>query len=103
MVYASDLISTSLIIQYRVNILAIGIKIMAFIRIKKIKGYDYYYLVRSQWDPVKKRSTQHIIKYLGNAENINIKDIPEEHRDNPKVLSFLALSSTIQKEKKVNT
>ena len=72
---------------------------MAFIRIKKIKGYDYYYLVRSQWDPVKKRSTQHIIKYLGNAENIGIKDIPEEHRDNPRVLSLLALISTIQKEK----
>ncbi len=73
---------------------------MAFIRIKKIKGYDYYYLVRSQWDPVKKSSTQHIIKYLGNAENINIKDIPEEHLDNPKVLSLLALSSTIRKKKK---
>ena len=72
---------------------------MAFVRIKKIKGYDYYYLVRSQWDPVKKRSTQHIIKYLGTAEKFNIKDIPEEHRDNPKVLFLLALSSTIQKEK----
>jgi MerR family transcriptional regulator, light-induced transcriptional regulator len=72
---------------------------MAFIRIKKIKGYDYYYLVRSQWDPIKKRSTQHIIKYLGNAENINIKDIPEEYRNDPRVLSLLALSSTVKKEK----
>ena len=72
---------------------------MAFIRIKKIKGFDYYYLVRNQWDPVKKRSAQHIIKYLGNAEKFNIKDIPEELRDNPKVLSLLALSSKIQKEK----
>lgn len=72
---------------------------MVFIRIKKINGYDYYYLVRSQWDPVKKRSTQHIIKYLGNAKNINIKDIPEEHRDNPRVLSLLSLSSKNRKEK----
>ena len=72
---------------------------MAFIRIKKIKGNDYYYLVRSQWDPAKKRSTQHVIKYLGNAENIDINDIPEKYRYNKRVLSFLALSSAIQKEK----
>jgi MerR family transcriptional regulator, light-induced transcriptional regulator len=75
---------------------------MAFIRIKKIKGYDYYYLVRSQWDPVKKRSTQHIIKYLGNAENINIKDIPEEHRDNPKVLSLLVLFNDSEEKRSTN-
>jgi hypothetical protein len=44
MLYASGLISTSLIALYRVNILEFEIKTMAFIQIKKIKGYDYYYL-----------------------------------------------------------
>ena len=72
---------------------------MAFIRTKKIKGNDYYYLVKNQWDPVKKKSTQQIIKYLGNVKNFNINDIPEEHRNNPRILSLLALSSKIGKKK----
>jgi len=46
---------------------------MAFILTKKIKGHDYYYLVKNQWDPVKKKSTQQIIKYIGNVKNFNIK------------------------------
>jgi hypothetical protein len=71
---------------------------MAFIRIKKIKGYHYYYLVKSKWDPVKRRSTQQTIKYLGNAKNISINDIPEEYRNNPRVLSLLTLISDIAKK-----
>ena len=42
--YVSELISTSLIALYRVNILEFEIKTKAFIQIRKIKGYDYYYL-----------------------------------------------------------
>lgn len=72
---------------------------MVFIRTKKIKGHDYYYLVKNQWDPVKKKSTQQIIKYLGNVKNFNINDIPEEHRNNPRILSLLALSSKMEKER----
>lgn len=71
---------------------------MAFIRTKKIKGHDYYYLVENQWDPVKKKSTQQVIKYLGNVKNFSINDIPEEHRNNPRILSLLDLSSNIEKE-----
>jgi len=72
---------------------------MVFIRTKKIKGHDYYYLVKNQWDPVKKKSTQQIIKYLGNVTNFNINDIPEEYRSNPRILSLLGLSSRIEKDK----
>lgn len=74
---------------------------MAFIRTKKIKGHDYYYLVENQWDPVKKRSTQQVIKYLGNIKNFSINDIPEEHRNNPKILYLLDLSSKIEKKNKL--
>lgn len=70
---------------------------MAFIRTKKIKGHEYYYLVENQWDPVKKRSAQQVIKYLGNVKNIHINDIPEKHRNNPRILSLLALSSNMEK------
>lgn len=74
---------------------------MAFIRIKKIKGLDYYYLVESIWDPHKKISSQHIIKYLGNAKNVSIDDIPVEHRTNSKILSLLAANSKIQQDKRL--
>ena len=46
---------------------------MVLILTKKIKGHDYYYLVKNQWDPVKKKSTQQIIKYIRNVKNFNIK------------------------------
>ena len=44
MLYASGIISTSLIASYHVNILEFEIKTKAFIQIRKIKGYNYYYL-----------------------------------------------------------
>ena len=71
---------------------------MVFIRVKKVKGLDYYYLVKSQWDPKSKRSTQHTIKYLGNPSNFTIDDIPLEYRTNPKVVSML-FSSPKEQEK----
>lgn len=75
---------------------------MAFIRIKRINSLDYYYLVKSQWDPSKRSSTQHIIKYLGNAQNVTIEDIPEEYRHNPKILSLLAINSKLHQERSLH-
>jgi len=60
---------------------------MVFIRVKKVKGSVYYYLVKSQWDPIRKVPNQHIIKYLGKASNVTINDIPLEYRNNPKILT----------------
>jgi len=72
---------------------------MAFIRIKKVKGLDYYFLVKSQWDPDRKDSKQKIIKYLGKASNVTINDIPPEFRNNPRILSTLAANQEVQNEK----
>ena len=63
---------------------------MAYIRVKKVKGLEYYYLVKSQWDPIRKVSNQQTIKYLGKASNVTINDVPFEYRNNPKILSTLA-------------
>jgi MerR family transcriptional regulator, light-induced transcriptional regulator len=63
---------------------------MAYIRVKKVKGLEYYYLVKSQWDPIRKVSNQHTIKYLGKASNVKINDVPFEYRNDPKILSTLA-------------
>ncbi len=49
---------------------------MVFIRIKKVKGFDYYYLVKSQWDSKRKISTQRTVKYLGKASDVKIENIP---------------------------
>jgi hypothetical protein len=51
---------------------------MAFIRVKKVKGFDYYYLVKSQWDSKRKISMQHTIKYFGKAADVTIDNIPNE-------------------------
>lgn len=63
---------------------------MAFIRVKKVKGFDYYYLVKSQWDSKRKISMQHTIKYLGKAADVTIDNIPPEYKNNPRILSLLA-------------
>ena len=72
---------------------------MVFVRIKKVKGLDYYYLVKSQWDKSRKTSTQSIIKYLGNAHDVTIEDIPLAYRNNPKILSMISLKTQEQKIK----
>ena len=73
---------------------------MVFIRVKKVKGFDYYYLVKSQWDSKRKISIQHTIKYLGKASDVTIDSIPLEYKNNPRILSLLA-SVTQEHGKKV--
>jgi methanogenic corrinoid protein MtbC1 len=66
---------------------------MAFIRVKKVKNIDYLYLVQSKWDPYRKISTQHTIKYLGKASDVTIESIPEEYKNNPRILSALNIKT----------
>src|ERR1044071_1460324 len=73
---------------------------MVYIRNKKVKGIDYSYLVQSVWDPKRNISRQHTIKYLGNASQVTIEDIPEEYRDDTKILAFVAAFSSYQEERK---
>ena len=76
---------------------------MVFIRVKKVKGFDYYYLVKSQWDSKKKISTQHTIKYLGKAADVTIDSIPLEYKDNPRILSLIASVSPEHENKMIIT
>ena len=73
---------------------------MVYIRNKKVKGIDYAYLVQSVWDPKRNMSRQQTIKYLGKASQITIEDIPEEYRDDTKILAFVAAFSSYQEERK---
>ena len=72
---------------------------MVFLRKKKVKGYEYLYLVKSVWDGEKRTSRQKTIKYLGEVSTVTKNDIPEEYRDNAKINSFL-LQNTPNNSKK---
>jgi methanogenic corrinoid protein MtbC1 len=73
---------------------------MVYIRNKKVKGIDYAYLVQSIWDPKRNMSRQSTIKYLGKASEVTIEDIPEEYRDDTKILAFVSAFSSHQEERK---
>jgi MerR family transcriptional regulator, light-induced transcriptional regulator len=73
---------------------------MVYIRNKKVKGIDYAYLVQSVWDPKRNMSRQQTVKYLGKASEITIEDIPEEYRDDTKILSFVSAFSSHHEERK---
>ena len=74
---------------------------MVYIRNKKVKGIDYAYLVRSIWDPQRNVSRQQTIKYLGKASQITIEDIPEEYRDDAKILAFVSAFNSDHEERKM--
>ena len=67
---------------------------MVYIRAKKVKSDQYLYLVKSVWDSKKSTSKQEIVKYLGKASDVVKDDIPEEFRNDTKILSVLASYNT---------
>jgi methanogenic corrinoid protein MtbC1 len=73
---------------------------MVYIRNKKVKGIDYAYLVQSVWDQKRNISRQHTIKYLGKASQVTIDDIPEEYRNDTKILAFVSAFSSYHEERK---
>ncbi len=74
---------------------------MVYVRNKKVKGIDYAYLVQSVWDPKRSMSRQQTMKYLGKASQITIEDIPEEYRNDTKILAFVSAFSSYQEERKI--
>jgi len=73
---------------------------VVYIRKKRVKNCDYLYLVKSKWDKVKKTSRQETIKYLGESSFVSLSDIPEQYRDNPKILAFLLKNTSGDKKNK---
>ncbi|MFL6485704.1 MAG: B12-binding domain-containing protein [Nitrososphaera sp.] len=55
-----------------------------------MKGIEYAYLVKSEWNAGEKISKQQIIKYLGKSSDVELEDIPAQYRQNSKILSFLS-------------
>ena len=63
---------------------------MVYLRVKKAKGVEYAYLVKSVWDSKKRTSKQIIIKYLGKLDLITKNDIPPEYKDKIDISKILA-------------
>ena len=74
---------------------------MVYIRNKQVKGINYAYLVQSVWDSHRNMSRQKIIKYLGNASQVTIEDIPEEYRSDSKILAFISAFSSYQEKNRI--
>lgn len=66
---------------------------MVYIRSKNVKGIEYAYLVRSEWDSGRGTSRQRTIKYLGRSSEVELDDIPEQYRADPKITSFISSRS----------
>jgi MerR family transcriptional regulator, light-induced transcriptional regulator len=64
---------------------------LVYIRSKNVKGIDYAYLVKSVWNSNKNSSLQKTIKYLGKTSSITIEDIPEDYRNDPKIITFMTM------------
>jgi methanogenic corrinoid protein MtbC1 len=73
---------------------------MVYLRAKTVKSDNYLYLVKSVWDSKKNTSKQEIIKYLGKASEVTKDDIPIDYRNDPKILSVLALHNPDDIEKR---
>jgi len=65
-----------------------------------VKGIEYAYLVKSEWNTEAKTSRQQIVKYLGRSSEVELEDIPMEYRQDPKILSFLSEHSPQDLNKK---
>ena len=57
--------------------------------LRKKKGMDYLYLVKSVWDKNRHTSRQITIKYLGESSSVTRDDIPPEFCDDPRINTFL--------------
>ena len=73
---------------------------MVYIRSKNVKGIDYAYLVKSVWNSNKNSSLQKTIKYLGRTSSITIEDIPEDYRNDPKIITFMTMYASKDLTKK---
>jgi len=73
---------------------------VAFLRVKRIRGRDYAYLVESRWDPGRRTSRQVTLKYVGPVDEVRLEDIPPEHRDD-RVKAFILRHSAEAEDRRL--
>ncbi len=73
---------------------------MAFLRVKRIRGRDYAYLVESRWDAERRASHQVTLKYLGPADGVRLEQVPAEYR-NDRIRAFILRHSETAEENRL--
>jgi MerR family transcriptional regulator, light-induced transcriptional regulator len=61
---------------------------MAFLRVKRVRGRPYVYLVENVWRAASGQPRQHVLSYLGRLDRVRAEDLPEGHRT-PEILRAL--------------
>ncbi len=75
---------------------------MVFLRVKRIRGRDYAYLVESRWDAARHTSHQATLRYVGPADSIRLEDVPAEYRD-ARVKAFILQHSVRAEDRRRQT
>ena len=53
---------------------------MAFLRVKRVRGRPYVYLVENVWHAASGQPRQRVLSYLGRLDRVRAEQLPEEHR-----------------------
>ena len=61
---------------------------MAFLRVKRVRGRPYAYLVENVWQAASGQSRQRVLRYLGRLDRVREEGLPEGHRT-PEILRAL--------------
>ena len=69
-----------------------------FLRIKRVRGRPYAYLVENRWDASQGQSRQRVLSYLGRLDQVRPEQIPGEYRSRD-VLEALARQREAEKQK----
>jgi len=61
---------------------------MVFLRVKRVRGRPYAYLVENVWHPASGQPRQRVLSYLGRLDRVRPEQLPGEHRT-PEILRAL--------------
>lgn len=71
---------------------------MAFLRVKRVRGRPYVYLVENVWHAASGQPRQRVLSYLGRLDRVREEQLPEEYRT-PEVLRALAGKQEIERKR----
>lgn len=79
---------------------------MVFIRLKRIKGIIYVYIVRNYWDKELKQSRQKVIGYLGKVKglsNFDAKNVFERDKYSCQICGYMQNLTIVNKNDSIYT
>jgi len=71
---------------------------VAFLRVKRVRGRPYVYLVENVWDRPRGQPRQRVLSYLGRLDRVRPEQLPGKHRT-PEILRTLREKQEIEKRR----